>query len=136
MFYFLLPGAEAIRSRFYGKNCTRVFASFRQAAQVTENQRKILREAAKLGVKSFAFAPLIRDQGNAKLPAGDVEILAYDTVRRMQKEGLARAFTLEEWIVEAGPFYFDETVSAAQTAINDAKGAAAKRKGEPYGKPK
>ena len=100
-----------------------------------------LREAARLGVKRVAFAPLIRDQGNSKLSTGDVEIavvkamlLAYDTDRRMQKEGLARPFTLEEWIVEAGPAYFDETVGAVQTAIQDAKTAAAKRSSDPYAK--
>jgi Cytosol aminopeptidase family, N-terminal domain len=102
-----------------------------------------LREAARLGVKRVAFAPLIRDQGNTKLSAGDVEIavvkamlLAYDTDKRMQKEGLARPFTLEEWIVEAGPAYFDETVGAVQTAIQDAKTAVAKRSSDPYAKPK
>src|SRR5438874_681928 len=31
-----------------------------------------LREAAKLGVRRIAFAPLIRDQGNSKLGTGDV----------------------------------------------------------------
>jgi len=52
-----------------------------------------LREAARRGVKRVAFAPLIRDQGNTKLPAGDVAIavvrgmlLAYDTDKRLQKE--------------------------------------------------
>ena len=69
-----------------------------------------LREAAKLGVKRAAFAPLLRDQGNAKLGTGDVEqavtrgmLLAYDTEKRLQKEGLGKSFTLEEWAVEAGP---------------------------------
>src|SRR5207249_3835627 len=59
--------------------------------------RTALRAAAKLGVKRAAFAPLIRDQGNSKLDAGDVEqavtkglLLAYDTEKRLQKEGLAR----------------------------------------------
>src|SRR5262245_18466596 len=33
-----------------------------------------LREAAKLGSARVAFAPLLRDQGNSKLAAGDVEI--------------------------------------------------------------
>jgi hypothetical protein len=105
--------------------------------------RVSFREAAKLGVKRVAFAPLIRDQGNTKLPAGDVEVavvkamlLAYDTDKRMQKEGLAKPFTLEEWIVEAGPAYFDETVGAAQTAIKEARTAAAKRTTEPYTRPK
>src|SRR5262245_41284784 len=71
--------------------------------------RAALREAAKLGTKRVAFAPLIRDQGNAKLAAGDVgravlrgALLAYDTEKRLQKEGLASEFTLESWSQEAG----------------------------------
>jgi len=102
-----------------------------------------LREAAKLNVKRVAFAPLIRDQGNSKLPAGDVEVavvkamlLAYDTEKRMQKEGLAKPYSLVEWIIEAGPAYFDETVGAAQTAIKEARTAAAKRTATLYAKPK
>src|SRR6516225_6952694 len=35
--------------------------------------RVALREAARLGVSQVAFAPLIRDQGNAKFGTGDVE---------------------------------------------------------------
>ncbi len=98
-----------------------------------------LREAAKLGVKRAAFAPLLRDQGNAKLGTGDVEqaitrglLLAYDTEKRLQKEGLAKSFTLEEWVVEAGPDYFDDTVKGVQKGIEDAKVAAAKRPSDPY----
>src|SRR5262249_16076924 len=81
-------------------------------------------QAAQAGFKRVAFAPLIRDQGNSKIAAGDVEIavvqgmlLAYDTEKRLQKEGLAKPFTLEEWIVEAGADYFDETATAAEKAI-------------------
>src|SRR5437016_1515225 len=92
--------------------------------------RASLRAAAKAGAKRVAFAPLIRDQGNTKLPTGDVEIavvrgmlLAYDTEVRLQKEGLARPFTLDEWIVEAGPQYFDETVTAVDKAIQQATAA-------------
>src|SRR5207244_3674185 len=55
--------------------------------------RVCLREAAKANVKRVAFAPLIRDQGNSKLSAEEVEIavvqgmlLAYDTEIRLQKE--------------------------------------------------
>jgi len=98
-----------------------------------------LREAVKLGVKRAAFAPLLRDQGNTKLGTGDVEqavtrglLLAYDTEKRLQKEGLAKAFTLEEWVVEAGPDYFDDTVTGVKKGIEEAKGAAAKRPSEPY----
>jgi hypothetical protein len=71
--------------------------------------RVSLREAARLGVGRVAYAPLIRDQGNSKLPTGDVRtavvrgmLLAYDTEKRLEKEGLARAFTREPWNVEAG----------------------------------
>src|SRR5580700_4620935 len=78
--------------------------------------RVALREAARLGVSRVAFAPLIRDQGNAKLGTGDVAsavvrgmLLAYDTEKRLQKQGLSEessslhpAFTLDEWNVEAG----------------------------------
>jgi hypothetical protein len=101
--------------------------------------RVSLREAAKVGVKRVAFAPLIRDQGNSKLPAGDVAVavvqamlLAYDTEKRLQNEGLARPFTLEEWIVEAGPQYFDETATAVEAAIQQAKSALKRRTAEPY----
>ena len=59
--------------------------------------RVSLREAARLGVSRVAFAPLIRDQGNTKLGTGDVEtavvrgmLLAYDTEKRLQKEGLSQ----------------------------------------------
>ena len=57
--------------------------------------RVSLREAARLGVSRVAFAPLIRDQGNTKFGTGDVAtavvrgmLLAYDTEKRLQKEGL------------------------------------------------
>ena len=98
-----------------------------------------LREATRLGVKRVAFAPLIRDQGNSKFGTGDVAqavmrglLLAYDTEKRLQKEGLAKSFALEEWDVEAGPEYFDDTVQGAQKGINEAKAVAAKRPTDPY----
>src|SRR5437588_13112590 len=60
--------------------------------------RVSLRAASQAGVKRVAFAPLIRDQGNSKLPTGDVALavvrgmlLAHDTEVRLQKEGLARS---------------------------------------------
>ena len=97
------------------------------------------REAISRGVKRVAFAPLIRDQGNAKMPAGDVAIavvrgmlLTYDTNKRLQKEGLATPFTLDEWIVEAGPQYFDETATAVEKAIQQATTTVKDRRPEPY----
>jgi hypothetical protein len=101
--------------------------------------RVALREAARLGVKRVAFAPLIRDQGNSKLGAGDVAgvvvrgmILARDTEIRLQKEGLAKAHPIEEWVCEAGPMYFDETVSGVRKAIMEADAAIVARPPAPY----
>ena len=108
--------------------------------KVMERVGKVaLREAARLDAKRVAFAPLIRDQGNAKLAVGDVEIavvkamlLAYDTDKRMQREGLSKPYTLEEWNVEAGAEYFDDTVTGAQKAIKDTTTALKERTKDPY----
>ena len=101
--------------------------------------RVSLREAARLGVSRVAFAPLIRDQGNSKFGTGDVAtavvrgmLLAYDTEKRLQKEGLAKAFTLEQWNVEAGPAYFDETVAGVQKASAEAADLIKARGSKPY----
>jgi hypothetical protein len=100
-----------------------------------------LREAVRLGVSRVAFAPLIRDQGNSKLPTGEVEtavvrgmLLAYDTEKRLQKQGLAKVYALDQWNVEAGPTYFDETVLGVQKAIEQANQAIKDRGTEPYSK--
>jgi hypothetical protein len=101
--------------------------------------RTALREAARLGVSRVAYAPLIRDQGNSKFATGDVAeavvrgmLLAYDTEKRLQKEGLAREFTLAQWNVEAGEKYFDDTVAGVQKGIDGAKAAADRRPAGPY----
>ena len=105
--------------------------------------RVSLREAARLGVSQVAFAPLIRDQGNSKLGTGEVEtavvrgmLLAYDTEKRLQKERFGKEFNLEQWDVEAGPAYFDETVAGVQKAIEEADKAIKDRGNEPYLKTK
>jgi hypothetical protein len=101
--------------------------------------RVALREAGNRGVKRAAFAPLIRDQGNSKFSAGDVEtaivramLLAYDTEKRLQKEGLAKPYSLDEWVVEAGPDYFDETAAAVEKAIKQATASLKDRSTKPY----
>src|SRR3954451_17910846 len=101
--------------------------------------RAALREATRLGVKRIAFAPLIRDQGNSKLATGDVAhavvrgmLLALDTESRLRKEGLARSHAIAEWECEAGPRYFDETVSAVRKAAREAHAVVAARPGMPY----
>jgi hypothetical protein len=99
--------------------------------------RVSLREAVRLRAGRVAFAPLIRDQGNSKFGTGDVEtavvrgmLLAYDTEKRLQKEGLSKDFTFEQWNVEAGPMYFDETVTGVRKAIEEAAKVIKERSAE------
>ena len=101
--------------------------------------RVALREASRLGVGRVAFAPLIRDQGNSKFATGEVEravvrgmLSAYDTEKRLQKQGLGKDFTLEEWWVEAGPAYFDETVAGVTKASAEATDLIKARESKPY----
>ena len=101
--------------------------------------RVALREASRLGVGRVAFAPLIRDQGNSKFATGEVEravvrgmLSAYDTEKRLQKQGLGKDFTLEEWWVEAGPAYFDETVAGVTKASAEATDLIKERESKPY----
>lgn len=79
------------------------------------------------------------DQGNDKLPAGDVArfvvrglLLARDTVVRLQKEGLSKKFALEEWVEEAGPDFYPATINGAKAGINEAKSAIGNRKATPF----
>jgi hypothetical protein len=101
------------------------------------------REAARLGDKRIAYAPLIRDQGNSKFNTGDIAeafvrgfLLAFDTDRRLQQEGLAKEFSVEQVNVEAGQAYFDDTAKGIQKGIDEAKTAVAKRPSESYTKAK
>jgi hypothetical protein len=59
-------------------------------------------------------------------------LLAYDTDRRLQKEGLGKSFALDEWWVEAGPAYFDETVAGVKKASAEATDLIKTRESKPY----
>ena len=87
----------------------------------------------------MGFAPLIRDQGNSKYRAGDVAaavfrgaFFAYDTEKRLQKEGLAKPYSIEQWVQEAGPVYFDETVAAGAAVAREVLGAITRKSSAPY----
>jgi len=93
-----------------------------------------LRHAKEIGATRVAFAPLLRDQGNSALDVGAVEtavvkgmLLAYDTELRLQNEGLSKNYKLEEWWVEAGPAYFDQTVRGVREAVSQAAAKSATR---------
>jgi Cytosol aminopeptidase family, N-terminal domain len=98
-----------------------------------------LRQAKELGATKVAFAPLLRDQGNSAFGVGAVEnavvrgmLLAYETELRLQDEGLSKDYKLTDWYVEAGPAYFDETVTGVRDAVSQAAAAVAKRPAGKY----
>jgi hypothetical protein len=102
--------------------------------------RVALREATRLGVRKAAFAPLIRDQGNTAIPAGEIAqalargvILARDTESRLAKEGLAKGRVPEEWVMEAGPKYFDETVEGVRRSVDSVAAVITARSKAPFG---
>jgi hypothetical protein len=136
--FLLIPPKDSIKAKALllvglGEEDTLSLARMERVGRVA------LREASRLGVRRVAFAPLIRDQGNTKLGTGDVEravvtgvLLAYDTEKRLQKEGLAKEWTLEEWEVEAGPAYFGETVVGVKRGIAEVNSSAAARRSTSY----
>ncbi len=79
--------------------------------------RVAVREAVRLKAKRVGWAPVIRDQGNSKIDVGEGDrafvesvLSAYDTEQRLQAQGLAEKFAISEWVIEAGPSYFDGAV--------------------------
>jgi Cytosol aminopeptidase family, N-terminal domain len=79
--------------------------------------RVAAREAVRLKAKRAAWAPMIRDQGNTTIEVGEGDrafveqmLMAYGTEKRLQAQGLAHEFSLEEFVVEAGPSFFDSAV--------------------------
>jgi hypothetical protein len=97
------------------------------------------REAVRLQAKHVAWAPVIRDQGNSAIDVGEgdrafVEQLlsAYDTEKRLQTQGLAPRFSIEDLVVEAGPSYFDAAVKQVGEGIESVSAELAKRDATPY----
>jgi hypothetical protein len=99
-----------------------------------------LREAMRMGVKNAAFAPALFDQGYEKLPAVDTAraiakavVLAYDTEKRLQKQGLSKPAPFEEWLMEAGPEHFKDVVAGVTKGIEEGNAEVAKRGSAPFG---
>lgn len=79
--------------------------------------RVAVREAVRLRAADVAFAPVIRDQGNSTIDVGDGDravaealLLAYDTEKRLQGQGLSPQFSIREWVIEAGPAFIDGAI--------------------------
>lgn len=101
--------------------------------------RVAAREAVRLRARHIAWAPVIRDEGNATLDVGAGDrafieqlLLAYDTEKRLQGQGLAARFSIEEVVVEAGPAYFDSAVKQVGEGIVSTLAELNNRESAPY----
>ena len=97
------------------------------------------REAVRLRAKHVAWAPVIRDEGNSTIDVGEGDrvfaeqmILAYDTERRLQAQGLAPTFTIQSFVIEAGATYFDAAVARVGDGISHVATELAQRNATRY----
>src|ERR1700678_1926324 len=79
--------------------------------------RVAAREAVRLKAGHVAWAPVIRDEGNTAIDVGEGDrafveemLSACDTEKRLQDQGLADKFSIEDVVIEAGPAFFDSAV--------------------------
>ena len=101
--------------------------------------RVAARESVRLKAKHVAWAPVIRDQGNSVLDVGEVDgafveqmLLAYDTEKRLQAQGLADEFSIETLVIEAGEPYFEGAVKNVGEVLELATKEMTRRDSTPY----
>jgi len=101
--------------------------------------RVAAREAVRLKAKNVAWAPVIRDEGNSVIEVGagdrafaEQMLSAYDTEKRLQAQGLAPEFSIEQFVIEAGPAYFDSAVKEVGEGITTVSAELTKRDKSPY----
>ncbi len=97
------------------------------------------REAVRLKAKHVAWAPVIRDEGNTAIDVGEGDrafaeemLAAYDTEKRLQTQGLAPKFSIESFVIQAGPSFFDGAVKGVGQGIDSVTAELAKRDATPY----
>jgi hypothetical protein len=97
------------------------------------------REAVRLKARHVAWAPVIRDEGNTTIEVGDGDrafaeqmFSAYDTEKRLQAQGLAPQFSVDSFVIEAGPAYFDSAVKKVGDGIDAITTQLAQRDSIPY----
>lgn len=97
------------------------------------------REAVRLKAKHVAWAPVIRDEGNATIEVGEGDrafteqmLSAYDTEKRLQTQGLAPRFNIESLVIEAGPSFFDSAVKQVGEGIDSVSAELSRRDTTPY----
>jgi hypothetical protein len=98
------------------------------------------REAVRLRAKQVAWAPVIRDEGNSTIDVGEGDrafaeqmIFAYDTEKRLQAQGLAPTFSIESFVIEAGPAYFDGAAKQVGEGIDSITAELCQHDTTPYG---
>lgn len=101
--------------------------------------RVAVREAVRLKAPHVSFAPTIRDQGNQTIDVGAGDqvvaenvISAYDTEKRLQSQGLAAPFSIDDWTIEAGPAFFASAAEKVSQGITAAASALTARTTQPY----
>ena len=97
------------------------------------------REAVRLKAKHVAWAPVIRDEGNTTIEVGEGDrafteqmLSAYDTEKQLQTQGLAPNFSIESFVIEAGPAYFDSAVKQVGEGIDSITAELRRRDATPY----
>lgn len=97
------------------------------------------REAVRLKARHVSFAPTLRDQGSSAIDVGKGDaavieqvVLAYDTEKRLQAQGLAPNFSIAEWVIEAGPKYYNGVVKHVEQTIESTGKQLKERNSQPY----
>jgi hypothetical protein len=101
--------------------------------------RLAAREAVRLKARHVAWAPVIRDEGNATIEVGEGDrafveqfLSAYDTEKRLQAQNLAPGFGIDSVVVEAGPAFFDSAVKQVGQGIESITAELGRRDGARY----
>ena len=101
--------------------------------------RLAAREAVRLKARHIAWAPVIRDEGNATIEVGEGDrafieqmLSAYDTEKRLQAQALAPEFSVESVVIQAGPAFFDSAVKQVGEGIDSVTVELGKREAAPY----
>src|SRR6266571_8301922 len=97
------------------------------------------REAVRLKAKHVAWAPVIRDEGSTTMDVGEGDrafaeemLAAYDTEKRLQAQDLAPKFSIESFVIEAGPSFFDGAVKQVGQGIDSVTAELQRRDATPY----
>jgi hypothetical protein len=97
------------------------------------------REAVRLHAVNPSFAPALRDQGSARIEVGDGDatiaqqfLSALDTQARLAAQQLGETPAVKEFVIEAGPKFFDSATEKVTAAIDAADSAIKTRNTDPY----